>query len=270
MKIVVSALNIFPIKSCGGIAVREAVVVERGFEHDRRWMVTDPNGMFLTQRNHPKLALAATTLSREHIALSAPGLDPVQIPLELAEGEAIQTVVWGSKVKALQGPREANEWFSTLLGMPCLLVHMPASSIRPVQHSSASKTDHIAFPDAFPLLVISEASLDDLNRKLAQPVPMNRFRPNIVVRGCGPYEEDTWKDIRIGSLSFLGAKPCVRCATTTVDQTTGIKGTEPLRTLATYRSRNGDVLFGQNLLHRSQGILRVGDILTPLPQESHA
>lgn len=268
MSIVVTGLSIYPIKSCGGMAVKEVGVVERGFQYDRRWMLTDRNGIFLTQRNHPKLALAATKLSGEHIALSAPGLDPVQIPLELAEGEPIQTEVWGSKVKALQASREAHEWFSTLLGVPSLLVHMPASSLRPVQHSSALKTDHIAFSDAFPVLIISEASLEDLNSRLVQPVPMNRFRPNIVVRGCGPYEEDTWKDLRIGALSFLGAKPCDRCATTTVDQSTGIKGTEPLRTLAGYRSRDGGVYFGQNLIHRSQGILRLGDVLTPIRSEN--
>ncbi|MEX2116626.1 MAG: MOSC N-terminal beta barrel domain-containing protein [Bacteroidota bacterium] len=269
MSIVVSELNIYPIKSCGGIAVREAVVVERGFEYDRRWMVTDRNGMFLTQRNHPKLALAATELSGGRVVLSAPNLDQVQIPLELSEGESIPVEVWKSRVNALRGPREADEWFSTLLGLPCLLVHMPSNALRPVSHASASKTDHIAFSDAFPVLLISEASLDDLNGRLAQPVPMNRFRPNIVVRGCGPYEEDTWKDLRIGSIQFLGPKPCDRCSTTTVDQSTGIRGAEPLRTLATYRNRNGDILFGQNLIHKAHGILRVGDILTPLLQEKY-
>lgn len=268
MSIVVSELNIYPIKSCGGMAVTEAVVVERGFQYDRRWMVTDLNGTFLTQRNHPKLALAATRLNSTHFILSSPGMEEIRIPLELSEGEALSTEIWGSRVDALRGPREANEWFSTLLGIPCLLVHMPGASIRPVSHSSASKTDHIAFPDAFPVLVISEASLDDLNSRLAQPVPMNRFRPNIVVRGCGPYEEDAWKDLRIGALNFFGAKPCDRCVTTTVDQSTGIKGTEPLRTLSAYRSRNGGVYFGQNLIHRSRGVLRLGDVLTPLRTET--
>jgi uncharacterized protein YcbX len=269
MSIVVSELNLYPIKSCGGMPVSEAVVVERGFQYDRRWMVTDRAGMFLTQRNRPKLALAATTLSGRHISISAPNLGQTRIPLELSEGETIQVEVWGSRVDALRGPREADEWFSTLLGHPCLLVHMPSGAMRPIRHSSALETDHIAFSDAFPLLLISEASLEDLNGRLADPVPMNRFRPNIVVSGCSPYEEDTWGDMLIGSLRFLGAKPCDRCATTTVDQATGVKGVEPLRTLATYRNRNGEVMFGQNLIHKSRGTLRVGDLLKPLPAKDH-
>jgi len=270
MNIVVSALNIYPIKSCGGMSVKEAVVVERGFQYDRRWMVTDRNGMFLTQRNHPKLSLAVTRMKDGHFAISAPDHEEVQIPLEPRDGEKIPVEVWGSRVDALRGSREADEWFSSLLGLPCLLVFMPSTAIRPVSHSSAMKTDHIAFSDAFPFLLISEASLEDLNGRLEQPVPMNRFRPNIVIRGCGPYEEDTWHELQIGSLPFLAAKPCDRCTTTTVDQATGVKGVEPLRTLANYRNRNGDVLFGQNLIHKFHGVLRIGDILTPLPQENHA
>lgn len=270
MNITVSELNIYPIKSCGGISVREAAVVERGFQYDRRWMVTDRNGMFLTQRNHPKLALAVTSLNGNHILITSSNLDQVRIPLELPEGETIPVEVWGSQVNALRGPKEADGWFSVLLGHPCLLVHMPSTAIRTVSHSSALKSDHIAFPDAFPFMLLSEASLDDLNGRLAEPVPMNRFRPNIVVRGCAPYEEDTWRDLRIGSLPFLGAKPCARCTTTTVDQATAVKGVEPLQTLASYRNRNGDVLFGQNLLHRAKGVLRIGDILTPLQWEGHA
>ncbi len=270
MSIVVSELNIYPIKSCGGVSVREAVVVERGFQYDRRWMITDRNGMFLTQRNHPKLSLAATEMEGDHFVLSARNQEEMRIPLELPEGENISVEVWGSRVEGLRGIREADEWFSALLGLPCLLVYMPASAIRPVSHTSAKKTDHIAFSDAFPFLLISEASLEDLNSRLDKPVPMNRFRPNIVVRGCRPYEEDTWNELQIGTLPFLPAKPCDRCTTTTVDQATGIKGVEPLRTLATYRNRNGDVLFGQNLIHKSQGILRVGDTLTPFQREDHA
>lgn len=260
--IIVTELNFFPIKSCGGISLREAELVERGFRHDRRWMVTDSSGMFLTQRNHPKLALARPVIQGDEILLSAPGLPGIRIPLELHDGPTIPVQVWGSRVDAFHGIREADEWFGTLLGSECRLVFMPDTARRPITHSSAAQGEHVAFVDAFPILLISEASLADLNGRLASPVPMNRFRPNIVVRGATAFEEDTWRDIRIGNVPFLVAKPCDRCATTTVDQATGVKGTEPLKTLAAYRTRDGGVYFGQNVIHKARGTVRLGDTLT--------
>ena len=257
----VSELFIYPIKSCAGIPVPKASVVDRGFRLDRRWMVTDTDGKFLTQRSHPRLALAKLGLESDRLSVTADVMEKVLTPAEIFEGDSVEVEVWKSRVRALRGTREIEEWFSTLLDQPCLVVHMPDSSIRPIRPDYAKRGEHIAFSDAFPFLLISQASLDDLNRRLVVPLPMNRFRPNIVVGNCGAYAEDNWKEIRIGSIPLTVAKPCARCATTTVDQETGSKSAEPLRTLATYRNVNGDVMFGQNLIHRASGVLHVGDPL---------
>lgn len=257
----VTELFIYPIKSCGGIAVPEAAIVDRGFRFDRRWMITDTNGTFLTQRSHPRLALARVSLVEDRISITSNGLNSAHIPVEIREGKSVEVEVWQNRVRALRGNPEVEEWFSTLLGQPCWVVHMPQESIRPVRPDYATHGEHIAFSDAFPFLLLSRASLDDLNLRLPNPIPMNRFRPNIILGGCGPYAEDTWKEIRIGSVPFTVAKPCARCVTTTVDQATGKKSDEPLRTLATYRNVDGEVMFGQNLLHRSPGTIRAGDMV---------
>jgi uncharacterized protein YcbX len=178
---VLTEIHIYPIKSTKGISLQSGLVERRGIQFDRRWMVVDKAGMFLSQRDHPRLALVSTKI--------------------------------------------------------------------------------VSFADAFPLLLISQASLDDLNSKLAVPVPMNRFRPNIVISGCNTFDEDKWKEIRVGETVFYVIKPCARCVTTTVDQTTGVQGKEPLATLSKYRKVDGQVLFGQNVIPEKRGMLRVGDIV---------
>ena len=160
----------------------------------------------------------------------------------------------------------ADRWFGRFLGSSCQLVRKPEDDVRPVDSAYARGGDQTSFADAFPLLLISEASLEDLNRRLESPVPMNRFRPNLVVRGCGPYAEDGWEEVRAGGASFRVAEPCARCAITTVDRGSGERGKEPLRTLATYRKADGEVLFGRYLIHASNGTVRVGDPVEVTPR----
>jgi hypothetical protein len=167
--------------------------------------------------------------------------------------------VWDDAVDAISAGDEAQKWFSAYLDIPSRLVFMPENSIRRVEPDYDIHNDIVSFADGFPLLLISQHSLDDLNNRLVTPVPMNRFRPNVVVKGSGAFAEDRWKKIRIGTMLFYVVKPCSRCITTTVDQETGIQGKEPLATLSRYRKVDGNVLFGQNLIPESIGTINVGD-----------
>jgi uncharacterized protein YcbX len=252
-------LIVYPIKSAKGVSLPSARVLERGLEYDRRWMVVDDRNKFLTQRTHPRMALMEVLLRPDHLTLTAPGTEELTIPFELKNPEHVQVQVWDDSVEAESVGADAGRWMSRFLGAPCKLVHMPDRSVRHVNPKYTESPSPVSFADAFPFLLISEASLGDLNARLERPVPMNRFRPNLVARGCKPFDEDEWREFRIGSITFTVAKPCSRCAVPTVDQSTGVRGKEPIRTLATYRSREGKVLFGQNLVHKGTGTLTVGD-----------
>jgi len=255
-----AALNVYPIKSCGAISPDTWPVDGFGLSHDRRWMVTDPQGRFLTQREEPTLALVHVSISGMHLTLAAAGMGALVIPLAPTGGASARVLVWRDWCDAWEPDRRASEWFSEWLQRPVRLVYMPPGTYRPVDRRYAT-TGRVSFADAFPFLLIGSASLRELNRRLAQPVPMTRFRPNLVVEGFDAFAEDHWKVVRIGDLTFDVGKPCARCVVTTTDQDTAERHPmqEPLRTLATYRRRGSDVLFGQNLAHRMGGTLRVGD-----------
>lgn len=255
----VSEINVYPVKSCRGIPLRRADLDRRGIRHDRRWMITGRDGGFLTQREHPRLSLIRTSIENDSIRLSSDGISPLLIPGEAAGADRVTVNIWKDTVSALSCGAEADEWISAHLQVPARIVYMPDNSLRPVNPRYALNKELTSFTDGFPLLLLSEASLADLNSRLESPVPMNRFRPNVVVTGCGGFAEDTWKTISIGPVRFRVAKPCSRCVITTVDQNKGVKGTEPLRTLSTYRNFGGDVNFGQNLIHQNPGTIRVGD-----------
>ena len=263
----ISSLFIYPIKSARGIAVTEAEVTERGFAHDRRFMVVDERGKLLTQRQHPTLALVKTEIQGETLVIEAPGAGRTEMPLRPREGAPRKVQVWSDTCDAIAVAPEATDFFRRHLRVPCELVYMPDETMRQVDPTYAAPGDIVSFADGFAFLVISEASLAELNAHLrkrgAHEVPMNRFRPNLVVTGCGPHAEDTWREITIGEVAFRVAKPCDRCVLTTVDQQTGVPGKEPLATLATYRSQVGGVMFGQNLVHRGRGVIRVGDAVRP-------
>jgi len=255
----VSRLVIYPIKSCRGVEVNLATVGTTGFELDRRWMLIGDDGRFLSQREHHQLALVRVQIEGDLLRLEAPGLPSLEVGFDGAVGPASRVQIWDDECAAIDEGDEAAGWFSRCLGISARLVRMASDNARPLGSSTAEPGDHVSFADGFPFLLLSAASLDGLNRRLSLPVPMDRFRPNIVIDGCQPHAEDGWNRIRIGEVGFRFAKPCARCVITTVDQATGERKREPLRTLSTYRTVDGQVLFGQNLVHEGRGLIRVGD-----------
>ncbi|MBM4160430.1 MAG: MOSC domain-containing protein [Ignavibacteria bacterium] len=250
-------LSIYPIKSARGISLASAQVTEHGLQYDRRWMLVDENGAFLTQRKIPRMALITVELAPDLLVVRAPGINDLGLPLQPQPSSTVRVKIWDDTVEALSTGEDAGGWFTNYLGLPCNLVYMPDTAHRTVKPKYGD--NRVSFADAFPFLLISEESLGDLNNRLENPVPMNRFRPNLIVSGCRPYEEDEWHEIRIGSITFRLVKPCARCTIPGVDQVTGVQGKEPIRTLATYRSRDGKVLFGQNVVHEGTGVLSAGD-----------
>ena len=268
----VSALYYYPVKSLRGHSVPAIELDDFGPAGDRRFLiVTDPEGLFITQRSHPHLALIATELAGGALTLTAPGHGSVAVPAGADAGPRT-VVVWRDTVEADDCGDEAAAWLSRFMGQPLRLVRMGARYHRAVRPGRAQPGDVYSFADGAPFLVTGDTSLADLNARLAlrgePPLPMNRFRPNIVVAGAEPFAEDTWPRFRIGEVVFRSVDPCARCVMTTTDQFTGERGKEPLRTLATYRRdarEPTDVNFGQNLVHETKrGTLRVGDPVTLL------
>ena len=247
-----------------GIALSESVVEERGLRFDRRWMLVDEKQQFLTQRDFPAMARIAIALEDGQLKAKF-GAELISIPFQPEHEENATVKIWSSSVKAKIYGSDINEWFSHAIDSACRLVLMPDTTSRKVSPFYAVRKfkDIVSFADGYPFLLISQASLDDLNSRLESPVPMNRFRPNFVVLGAGPFQEDAWKRIRIGETMFHVVKPCARCVIPTIDQAAGDKtGTEPLRTLAGYRTKNKNVLFGQNLIADTPGgVVKAGDIV---------
>jgi uncharacterized protein YcbX len=259
-----SGIFIYPIKACAGIALPRANVVERGLERDRRYMVVDRTGTFVTQRTLPQLCHVATALSGASIVVSAPNQAAFELPCELSSSAGLAKSpyrVWGSNGSALVHP-EGSRWFSEYLNDDVSLIYMPDEEQRAVNPARARPGDIVSFADGYPLLLISEASLEELNRRLDEPLEMRRFRPNLVISGCAPHAEDGFAELQIGAVAFRGVKRCDRCVVTTIDPDTGAKGKEPLRTLAQYRLEDGKVWFGMNLIHDGSGTLRVGDAVS--------
>jgi uncharacterized protein YcbX len=259
MTIELTGLTIYPIKSARGTPVRESEVDAFGLRYDRRWMVVDQAGEFLSQRSHSRLALVVPTVDAGVLRVDAPGTPPLELPLDPSPTVTTKVTVWNDTCRASWLGEKAACWFSDFLGSACSLVHMAADTIRPADSTYAPRSARVSFSDGFPFLLLSEESLADLNQRLAEPLPMNRFRPNLVVAGGKPYDEDRWQTIGIGGLRLKIVKPCARCLVTTTDQATGERGREPLRTLATYRNIDGKAMFGQNAVHEGPGRLRVGD-----------
>lgn len=255
----IRSLHIYPVKSCRGIDVTTAEVVTTGFRYDRRWMLVDADRRFLSQRGHPVLARVRTRIENGCLLLDTPGRKTLEVSLNLRREDPRSVIVWNDTCVAISEGPEAAEWFSAVLGTPCELVRQPEDEIRQVDPRYAEEGDRVAFADGFPFLLISQASVDELNRRLAEPVSEDRFRANIVVDGCQAHDEDAWSTITMGGVDFLLAKPCARCVVIATDQDDGTRSPEPLQTLAGYRTTDGKVLFGQNLVHRGAGVVRVGD-----------
>jgi uncharacterized protein YcbX len=258
-KRIVTGIWIYPVKSLGGIQLPSAKVLPKGLEHDRRWMLIDAENLCMTQRVYPQMAIFK--LSRDPVSFSIRYQnESMDLPFEPA-GESITAMIWNDTVEVNEVSRHHSEWFSSILGMKCRLVSFPENNPRPVEpHFAKTVNDQVGLADAYPLLIIGQSSLDDLNQRMAETLPMNRFRPNIVFSGGEPNEEDEWRNFQIGNNRFAAVKPCSRCVLTTVDQDTGLKmGTEPLATLATYRRRDNKVYFGQNLIPLDHNRIAEGD-----------
>jgi uncharacterized protein YcbX len=256
--LILSGLYSYPVKSLGGIALQRSMLDRYGLRYDRRWMLVDSEGEFLSQRRVPRMALVGQRIAAEELILHAVGRRELHLPLTPDSGEWIEVRIWDENCKAQGFGGAADAWLSEVLEQPCRLVFMPDSLSRRVDPDYATETDRTAFSDGFPLMLLSEASLAELNGRLQVPVSMRRFRPNLVVAGCEPFAEDGWKRLRIGDMTFRVVKPCSRCIITTIDPATAERGTEPLQTLSEYRRRGNKVYFGQNLLHDAEGRLAVG------------
>lgn len=257
---------IYPIKSLGGIRLEKTKVLEKGLQYDRRWMLVDETGKFMTQRILPEMALLKLTINNEQLTIThSQKKETHSIPLKpTASTPEKEVIIWDDTVKAFEVSKETSTWFSSMLNMPCKLVYFPEENERAVDNRYAHNNENVSLADGYPFLIIGEASLQDLNNRLEKPVPMNRFRPNFVFSGGQPFEEDNWKEFLIGDNRFLGVKPCSRCVLITVNQDTAEKGDEPLRTLATYRKQNNKTYFGQNLLAVDHTFVTVGDTITLL------
>ncbi len=265
----VSQVFIYPVKSLGGISLPEAELTDRGFKYDRRWMLIDREGQFLSQRRVPDMALLQAELDDEYLSIvhkHKPELN-LQIPLALISNSnsgLIDSYMWDESIGVAECGEDFNEWFSDVLKTKCRLVCMPDNSNRPVDVRFAGNNEITSLSDGYPFLIIGQESLNLLNSKLDEPLPVNRFRPNIVFAGGLPHDEDEFDKFEIGGVLFKRVKPCARCTVITINQNTGERKQEPLKTLATYRKVNNKILFGQNLLHEGDGEIRVGDKIIPV------
>jgi uncharacterized protein YcbX len=255
----ISELHVFPIKGAAGVALTRTTLDAFGMADDRRWMIVDDRGVFVSQREYPELALLRVQLQPDELVIRSTRAGEARLPRQGGPGPTVRVRVWGDTVDAIDAGDVAAHTISAHLGSSVRLVHMPDSSVRGVDPDYGRASDRVSFADAFPLLLICQESLNTLNARLAEAIPMLRFRPNVVVAGAPAHAEDEWRRIRLGSVECDVVKPCSRCAATTVDPATGMRGKEPLRTLASYRAWNQKVWFGQNLIHRQPGEIAVGD-----------
>lgn len=263
-------LYVYPIKSLGGIALDSATPLGRGLQYDRRWMLTDPEGTFLSQRSDPRMALLKPKIRDGMIIIPALLASEEALSISLSGPEAqpfLRVQVWDDMVQALPYPTEVNEWFSRQLDRPCQLVYIPDAADRQVDLEYARPGDQVGFADGFPYLITTMASLRDLNQRLDHSVTMERFRPNLVIGGdLKPWVEDQWQQFSIGHFTFRSTKPCGRCQVVTIDPATAERGAEPLKTLAGFRQKGHKILFGLNACldlnsAPENGVLRVGDDL---------
>ena len=264
MTVSLSAIHIYPVKALGGISLSQSLVTTRGLQYDRRFLVVDKSYKFLTQREHPKMATVWVEIENGEMIFSAPDMESISLPTMPIELPARTVKVWSSESTAHPVTPEADRWLSDYLGAKVHLLYMPDSAARPVSADFAKNGEIVSFADGYPFLIASEASLSDLNARIeangGQALPMNRFRPNLVVTGCDAFAEDRLGEITIGEAVFRAVKPCVRCQVTTTDQTDGVvRGPEPLQTLASYRDSANGVMFGMNLIPVKLGTVHLGD-----------
>ena len=264
----ISEIWIYPIKSLAGIRLKKTIVKQKGLQYDRRWMLVDNDGRFLTQREHPKMALFRVTMDNgyliisNHLQLDDSVAQYIKLDLNTeVSGNFSKVLIWDDEVESVEVNPDYSAWFSKQLNIECRLVFFPEENRRDADPDYAKKNEQVSLADGYPFLIIGQSSLDELNKKLKEPVSIKRFRPNFVFIDGLPHEEDAWRNFTIGSVSFEGVKPCSRCVLITVNPETGEKGVEPLKELSTYRKKNNKVYFGENLLARSYGEVNEGDTI---------
>ena len=254
-----SQIFIYPIKSARGIAIPETQVDTSGPLQDRRWMVVDQQGVFLSQRKLPRMALIKPRFDGSDLVLTARGMSPLVIPRWSGQGEWIPVRIWRDNLTLPHPDQAYSEWFSSFLGRPCRLVYLPDEITRNVEPPFDDPKWRVSLADGYPLLLVAQSSLDLLNAKLPSAISMEHFRPNLVVADTAPHAEDSWTNIKIGSVELTIVKPCARCSIVLVNPATATVGIEPLKTLAGYRTMARSVMFGQNALVVTPGQLRVGN-----------
>jgi uncharacterized protein len=265
---ILQSITIYPVKSLGGISLQESLVQVRGLQYDRRWMLVDEDGVFVSQREIPQMVTLGTAIEGDALVvfLRNDRKEYLKIDLEISAEETTGATlnVWGNVFEGLLLPKTYGEWFSDQLGRRLRLAFMPENAQRAADPRYAPAGQFVSFADGFPFLLIGSASLDDLNTRMETPLPTNRFRPNFVVQTSEAFEEDAWRDIRIGDAAFRCVKPCARCVLPTIDQDNAERGAEPIRTLAAYRMQDKKILFGQNLIWTDGGgpaVVKVGDLV---------
>lgn len=266
----ISQLYIYPIKSLGGFTVASAQLTDRGLQYDRRWMLVDKNNKFLTQREHPLMCLLQTTIEKEELVIFHKNNkeDKLRVPLNPILTATVKVAVWADECEAQYVNKLADQWFTQKLAMDCRLVYMPETEKRRVEEQYAHNSEITAFSDGYPLMMIGQAALNELNSRLEEPLPMDRFRPNIVFTGGEPFDEDTMEHLMINNINLYGVKLSARCVLTTINQTNAQKGKEPLKTLAAYRQKNNKIYFGQNLLFKQTGKISIGDDIAVIKRKA--
>ena len=266
----VESLHIYPVKAMKGCAVGEATLIKEGFVGDRRWMLVDATGRFISQREQPRLSLIGVAADGGTLTFQAPGMAVLRVSPP-ATKDGLSVTLWRDQMVAYPASVEADAWFSDFLKLPCRLVYQ-GDTIRPVDPRWSKPGDVATFADAYPVLACTTASLADLNHRLGETLPMSRFRPNIVIANDEPWAEDEWASIQIGAVRLDLTKPCARCSVTTVDQARGARASkEPLRTLASFRFLQvpgiSGVIFGQNGIPRALGRIAVGEAVSVVERQ---
>jgi hypothetical protein len=270
-------INVYPVKSLDGYSPVEAVVEKRGLQYDRRWMITDAQGKFMSQRTHSRMALLRAFIDHDQLVIQEKQHpeNVVAAPLVVAPDELVTVEVWNDRMQAVKVPGQIHTWLSDFLGAPCQLVVMPDTTMRRVDEKYNRGEDLVSFADGYPFLIAGEASMQDLNEKISTntttgfaPLSIRRFRANFIFSGGKPYQEDALTQFQIGAVAFQGIKPCARCVLITRDPDTGNSGKEPLATLSGYRQKENKVLFGKNIVwdnerwkEDSLPMVRVGDLI---------
>lgn len=255
----VARLRIHPVKGARGLDVQSMDFDELGPRFDRRWMVVGPDGTFVSQRATPRLATVRPKVDGQCLTLSAPRIESLTVPV-LPQGDPVRVRVWSSVLDVPTVSREADAWLSACLGGSHRLVFMSDEAVRNTDPAYADG-HRVSFADGYPALLVTQGSVAELTRRTGREIPVERFRPNIVVTGDRPHDEDFWRGFTIGGLRFSGVKLCARCKVTTIDQDSGARDPdrEPLRTLARYRRIEGRVYFGLNAVHHGTGRISLGD-----------